>query len=213
MKFKEVIIKTSKNAIYEQEVKNIFEISPPLQEEYQNKGAISNTIMESKRYHDYGCRAIAIFRMTNHVLKQKKIIRNFVSMVTFDKIADEGGLINDCWVDDQENPVYNVLSAYRFIDRINKKYNSDLKYKLIMKKDCEKEKKFLIDKLNNNIPLSVRMKNLSHEGYSHFVNITGYAQSKNDYYFFKMKETFYRYDGYDEKYIPFAYPNYYEIIY
>ena len=201
-------LKNSKTDIKEIEVKNsIIELKTLLEDEYQNSSDIKNVIMENDTYGNVGCRAISAYRSSNQQMKSN------ISMKEFDELADEGGMKLDSWVDDYKNPIYNVLAIWSLVDKINKKYNVNLGYRLIQKPLADITKQWLVNCILNNVPLTIKMKSLAYENSSHFVGVDGVIKENDGNIYFKMKETYSGYNGYDGYYIDVNTPAYYEIVF
>jgi hypothetical protein len=201
-------LKNSKTDVKEIEVKNeIILLKTSLEDEYQNSLDIKNVVMENDTYGNVGCRAISAYRSSNQQMKSN------ISMKEFDELADEGGMKLDSWVDDYKNPIYNVLAIWSLVDKINKKYNVNLGYKLIQKSFTDIAKQWLYNCIINDVSLIIKMKNLVYENSSHFVNVDGVIKEDDGKIYFRMKESYDNYDGYDGYFVDINVPAYYEIIY
>lgn len=199
------------------EKKNIngleIKINPLLEDIYQNSPGVADLKMEISSYSLYGCRAIAIFRMINHLLLTNKLIDKNIPIKELDRIVDSGGEFKDAWSDNVVTPLYDVLNSLRVIEKINDIYNTELKYKLIKNNQYNDQIKMEIyNYIKNNIALCIKLPHLVNSNLFHFVNVESCILDKDNLYV-KIKETYNNYNGYDKYYIDWKKPFYYEIIY
>jgi len=178
---------------------------------YQNSKEIKNIVMEKTPVLYVGCRYVGIYRLISARLNK---LGKSLTFEEYDKIADEGGLLGDAWVDGtNSNPIYDVIDVGKLVKKINKKLGVKLKYEIIRKYN-QKTKDRINWLLNNGIGLVVKMDNPYSPNYkNHFVNIDGYVLNyRDDELYLKMKETYKSTRGYDGYYIKWNSPDYYEVI-
>lgn len=183
----------------------IYSLDYPLLEIYQDDTYIKNIVMEEAEVGKYGCRMTMFYRMIRYTLNKKGIKNNF-TFKDFDDLLDEGGWKKDAWIDNYKTPIYNVIDTIEMIKRINNKFNLSLIYL------NSNDNNFVLDCLKLNIPVGCKVDSLSNNYPDHFVNLYS-AITDSISYFFKMKETYKNYDGYDGYWIKGNNVKYYEIIY
>lgn len=197
-----------------------FEISPKLVDIFQDSNEIAFIKMENSApsrsaYIDYGCRFVDIYRLILHKLELRYGIKQSqFTIVDMDTLADLGGEAYDCWLDgyySNGQPFYNILNAEKLVEKINKKFGVNLLYeRLDSVKFNHNTRSYLINYFLQNIAFGIKMPNLVMEG-DHFVNVDKIIYNNNECYF-RMKETYKNYNGYDGFWINWDYPKNYEII-
>ena len=203
-----ITIKNNKAKSYKLKLNNkpIFLLTE-LQEIYQNSPIIANIDMEISDYKLYGCRVTALHRSINLLLH--KHIGRELSIIETDKILDAGGEMNDAWIDNLNNPIYDIVDAPELINRINNRFNVNFEYKKI-----DISNKFLKEVIKNIIKKNsspvIKMKAIYGKG-SHFINIDGFVEQDKIIYL-RIKETYQNYNGYDKLWVKWDIPQYYEII-
>jgi hypothetical protein len=199
----------------------LLELKNSVDEIYQNSPEIKNLDLEPNvpypsTFNLYGCRFVTISRIILYLLKNKYKVNYVPTIKELDDLADEGGMLKDAWMDgSKDKPIFNVLFVPELLKKIEKKFGYKLlQYTIIDNKSYTEEiKESLIQLLKDNTPFGVRLPQLYSKNINdlHFVNIDAVVYNDKECYL-RMKETFKGYDGYDKFFIPWDYPNYYEII-
>lgn len=178
---------------------------------YQNDDNIKNIIMEaasknnnqSETIGSVGCRYVAGIR---EIMKYIPI-----TVKEIDDLADEGTWKDDCWVD-SSTTIANVIDFNKLVNKINKKYNTNLKY--LRSTTWDKQNQFrVIDMINKNVAPILKMPNLVTPNWNHFINAKGYIIDSNDKLYLQMAETYKNYNGYNDYWIEYYNVIAYEFIY
>lgn len=216
---KNITLKHDKDTIKKMKIKgHEYFLKNPIQEIYQNDPDIKNIIMENTAtnklsYGQAGCRFIMGVRMINYQLNKRGIAT--LSAKKLDEIVDSEGWKNDAWMDGYYSkgvPIENVIDFSVLVKKINKLFDTDLQYEFITLEQISvlKVMQYFID----DNPLGIKMKNLVSEKFtSHFINIDSVFITEKEQIYFRMKETYKNYNGYDSFYVECHIPGYYEIIY
>jgi len=169
---------------------------------------MENSAPDKSLYSQYGCRFTGISRSIIYELNKQNI--KDLTILKLDELADSGGEKFDAWKDGyypNGTPFYDILDGQVLVNKVNKLYKTNLKYNLLTQKFGMIS---LVEYIQNDHPITIKMKQLYSKG-DHFVNVTAAIINDNELYF-KMKETYNNYNGYDGFWINWNYPLTYEVI-
>lgn len=176
----------------------------------QDDPKIANILMERSPYKKYGCRVIGLYRCVVYNM-EKAGIPSF-SAEENDRLIDKGGELDDCWSDNFDYPIFDILDAPWYVKRLNKTY--DLKLEYFLYRRAELGKYLFFEKIRkhieNDTPVVIKMPGIF--GGVHFLNVDGVLLHENGNGYFHMKETYRRYKGYNDRWCNANVPEYAEVI-